>query len=158
MQGTYEFMSDGILTAAEYHDDYLQSPVDDLFSFYYTMQWAAVFHNQEFSTKDVPSKLEVSREKLSGTQDNRLLVTSNITALSPLEPDEYGTYLVNCQPMLRAWYSELQVLFFDWKKCRRELQRRETNAEIYKSLFLTFAVRGVATLAELVHKYTKDMD
>ena len=37
-------MSDDILTAAEDGLDYLQSPLDDLFSFYYTLQWAAVFH------------------------------------------------------------------------------------------------------------------
>ena len=43
-QGTHEFMSDDILTAAEDGLDYLQSPLDDLFSFYYTLQWAAVFH------------------------------------------------------------------------------------------------------------------
>ena len=151
-------MSDDILTAVECHDDYLQSPVDYLFSFYYTMQWAAVFHNQELSTKEVPSKLKLLRDKLSGTQDSRSFVTSKIIALPPLEPDKYGSYLVNCQPMLRAWYSELQVLLADWNKCRLELRRRETNAEIYISIFLTFAVRGVATLAELVHKYTKDMD
>jgi len=55
--GTYEFMSDDILTASDDNHEYLQSPVDDLFSFYYTMQWAAVFHNQEFATKGIPNGL-----------------------------------------------------------------------------------------------------
>ena len=153
-------MSDDLLIAVEYRRDYLQSPVDDLYSFYHTLQWAAVFHNQEFAAKDIPipSYLEELREKLMGNQDNRLFTTSTITALSPLEPCEYGSVLVNCQPILRAWNAELQVLLADWKKCQRELKGQDTKAEIYIPLFLTFAVRGVATLAELVHKYTKDMD
>ena len=156
MQGTYEFMSDGILAAAECHDDYLQSPVDDLFSFYYTMQWAAAFHNQELSTKEAPSKLKMLRGKLSGNQDSRSYVTSKIIASPPLNPRDYGSYLVSCQPILRAWNSELQDLLTDWNKCQLELEGRKKNAEIYKSIFLTFAVRGVATLAELVHKYNMD--
>ena len=102
--------------------------------------------------------LKMSRENLLGGKNDRSFTTSKITALLPLEPDEYGSYLVNCQPMLRAWNLELQVLLADWNKCQLELEGRETNAEIYISMFLIFAVRGVATLAELVHKYTKDMD
>jgi hypothetical protein len=31
-----------VLTAADCGRDYLQAPVDDLYSFNYTMQWAAV--------------------------------------------------------------------------------------------------------------------
>jgi hypothetical protein len=38
-----------------------------------------------------------------------------------------------------------------------KLQEQKTKAEIYTYLYSTFAVRGVATLAEFVHKYTKDM-
>ena len=52
-------MSDDVLTAAEYRSDYLQSPVDDLFSFYYTMQWAAVFHDQEFAAEVIPFDLKI---------------------------------------------------------------------------------------------------
>ena len=37
MQGTYEFMSDELLEAMELGGDYLQYPVDDLLSFYFTM-------------------------------------------------------------------------------------------------------------------------
>ena len=42
-------MSDQLLQAMELDVDYLQSPVDDLFSFYFTMQWAAAFNNKKFS-------------------------------------------------------------------------------------------------------------
>ena len=122
------------------------------------MQWAAIFHNQEFAAKDIPFELKLLREKLLGDQDNRLHVTTKITALLPLRPREYGSVLANCQPLLRAWDLELQVLLTDWSNCQYELEGQDIKAETYIPLFLTFAVRGVAVLAELVHKYTKDMD
>ena len=158
MQGTYEFMSDGLLDAARYCCDYLQSPVDDLYSFYHTLQWAAVFHNQEFADKDifVPPYLKGLRENLLG--DYRSSTTLKIIDHSTLRPRDYGSVVANCQPLLRAWNLELQNLRADWKDCQYALEEQKTKAEIYIPLFLTFAVRGVAVLAELVHKYTKDMD
>jgi hypothetical protein len=158
-------MSDDMLTAAEHRRDYLQSPVDDLYSFYYTLQWAAVFHDGEFDGKDIPFELKLSREKLLGTQDNRLFTTTRITAPSSLTPLAYGSVVTQCQPVLRAWYLELQGLNEDWIKCQSKLRGREsklrgqeTKAEIYISLFSTFALRGVAALAEIVHKHIKNMD
>ena len=151
-------MSDDILTAAEYGRDYLQSPVDDLYSFYYTMQWAAVFHDQEFAAEDIPFELKILREKLLGTQMDRSFATSKITAPLSRTPLEYGSVLSTCQPVLRAWYLELQNLEVDWNTCQSKLRGQKTKAEIYISLFSTFALKGVAALAELVHKHTKDMD
>ena len=158
MQGTYAFMSDGLLIAATYSRDYLQSPVDDLYSFYHTLQWAAIFHNQEFVAKKVPFELQLLRKSLLGDQNSRSFATSKITALLPLTPLKYGSVLAICQPVLRAWDLELQRLEIDWTNCQLALERQKTVAEIYVSLFTTFAVRGVAALAELVHIYTKDMD
>ena len=122
------------------------------------MQWAAVFHDREFADKDIPYGLQKLREKLLGTQMDRSFVTTEITDPLLLRPREYGQVIAKCQPLLRAWYSELQVLRADWKSCQLELEEQETRADIYIPLFSAFALRGVATLAELVYKYTKDMD
>ena len=151
-------MSDGLLKAAKHCREYLQSPVDDLYSFYHTLQWAAVFHNQEFDDKNipVPPYLKGLRENLLG--NSRSSTTREITALLPLRPHKYGSVLANCQPMLRAWDLELQRLQVDWMDCELELEGQETKSEIYIALFTTFAVRGVAALAELVHIYTKNID
>ena len=74
-------MSDDILTASQYSLDYLQSPVDDLFSFYYTMQWAAVFHDQEFAARDIPFHLKILRETF---WDLEMIDFSPPTKLLPL--------------------------------------------------------------------------
>ena len=151
-------MAHNILVAAEINDDYLRSPVDDLYSFYYTMQWAAFFHDQEFTAKDVPERLKYSRDDLLGTYKDRLYCTAQVTSPSSLRPREYGSVVATCQPVLRAWYLELQRLSADWEDLQFQLEGQETNAEIYIPLFSTLALRGVTVLAELVHKYTKDMD
>jgi hypothetical protein len=116
-----------MLIAGEYGDDYLQSPVDDLYSFYHTMQWAAVFHDQGFAAKDVPIKLKRLRQNFLGDQKDRSFATNEITAPSSLTASEYGSVLTNCQPLLRAWYLELQSLKEDWKKCQSKLQGQETK-------------------------------
>ena len=95
MQGTYEFMSDDMLDAADLGVGYLQSPVDDLFSHYYTMQWAAAFHA---TAGDIPLHLTKLREDLSGIQ--RSNATKRIVLFSPRKND-YGQFLVDCQPFLR---------------------------------------------------------
>ena len=152
-------MSDGVLTAAQHSLDYVQTPIDDLYSFYYTMQWAAVFHDQEFAAKDIPIELKLLRDSLLGTQNDRFFTTNRITDMDPpLQSHEYGSFLAKCQPLLRAWYFELQGIRADWRGCQAELKGQETKAEIYIPLFLTFAGRGVAKLAELVHVCTENMD
>ena len=153
-------MSDGILVAAEIKDDYLRSPVDDLCSFYYTMQWAAFFHDQEFTAKDVPKKLEYLRNNLFGKYTSRCFATTQITDRSSLSPLDYGSFLTQCQPVLRAWYLELWGIKGDWEECQSKLcgQDIEATGKVYMSLFSTFALRGVATLAEIVYKHTRDME
>ena len=151
-------MSDDILIAAEYCRDYLQSPVDDLYSFYYSMQWAAAFHDQELGAKDIPFELKTFRDDLLGDRKDRLFATFQITGPSSLSPLEYGSVLTQCHPVLRAWYWKLQGIRDDWKKNQSKVQEQEKNTEIYIPLFSAFALRGVATLAELVYEYTKEMD
>ena len=160
MQGTYEFMSDGLLRATELDLSYLQSPVDDLFSLYYTIQWAAIFHNRGFATdKDIPILLRALREDISGDQRARALATNQIVNSRELDVEEYGLFVVNCHPFLRDWYSSLRALLDEWKKCQSELKKSKVKhaGSFYTSLFSTFAVQGVAQLAALVYKHTQSM-
>ena len=155
MQGTFEFMSDDLLRATELDVSYLQCPVDDLYSLYYTMQWAAVFHNREFTTgKDVPSYLRVLREDISGDQRARTATTHTITYAKALGVDKYGQFLADCHPFLRAWYLSLQDLLHNWTQIQSKLEKSgmKESGRVYPYLFLVLAVEGVAQLAELVDK------
>ena len=72
-------------------DDYLQSPVDDLFSFYFTMQWAAAFNNQKVpNVGAIPPGLNWIRQKLSGSWKDRLVATQTIIKPAELGEDQYG--------------------------------------------------------------------
>lgn len=79
-----KFMSDGILTVGEYDRDYFQSPVDDFFSYYYTMQRASFFHDQEFAANGIPFVLKILREDFLGTQTDRCFAASNIATTSSI--------------------------------------------------------------------------
>jgi hypothetical protein len=50
-------MSDGLLDAIRLDEQYLQSPIDDLWSFYYVVQWAAVFNDVQFASSMPPAML-----------------------------------------------------------------------------------------------------
>ena len=157
MQGTYEFMSDHLLEAMELGVDYLQSPVDDLFSFYFTMQWAAAFNKNEFTAKAIPLHLDYLRQGLSGNKDSRSSATIKIIYHAELEEDRYGQFLVSCQPFLQSWYPSLQVLNAEFRKCHSQLRKSklESESDAYTALFSIFALKGVTQLAELVHSYMK---
>ena len=122
------------------------------------MQWAAVYHDHEFAAKDILFELKLLRKKLLGTQDNKSFATTEITTPSSLSPLDYGSLLTQCQPVLRAWHLELRGIKDDWKKCQSKLRGRNIETMVYISLFSTFALRGVSTLAEVVYKYTTDID
>ena len=160
MQGTYEFMSDGLLEATERGVSYLQSPVDDLFSFYFTMQWAAAFNIEKFpKTQAIPSDLDYLRQGLSGNKDNRSSATNKITHPAELEEDRYGQFLVSCKSFLRSWHSSLLALEADFRKCHSQLRKSklESESDAYAALFSVFAVKGVAQLADLVHTHIRKM-
>ena len=151
-------MSDGLLQATERNRDYLQSPVDDFFSLYYAIQWAAVFHNAEFATgKDIPDLLRAVREDISG--DQRVRSTNSIVDSPLLDEDDYAQFLAKCHPFLRDWYLSLRALLYEWKKCQSYLKKSkvQNTSSFYISLFSTFAVQNVAQLAALVSKRTQSM-
>ena len=151
MQGTYEFMSDQLLRAMG-----RGSPVDDLFSFYFTMQWAAAFNNQEFTVKAIPLDLDWVRKDLSR---RRILATHEIIHSAKLKGDRYGHFLVSCQPFLRSWHSSLLDLEAEFQECHSQLQesKLESEGDAYTALFSVFAVKGVAQLAELVRIHIQNM-
>ena len=158
MQGTYEFMSDGLLRAMERGAGYLQSPVDDLFSFYFTMQWAAAFNNEKFPKAEaIPFDLGCLRQSLSGNKEERSWATHEIIDPAELEEDRYGQFLVSCQLFLQSWYPSLQVLNAEFRKCHSQLQNSKlaSESDAYTALFSIFALKGVTQLAELVHSHMK---
>jgi hypothetical protein len=149
-------MSKGLLKAATLHRPYLQSPVNDLWSFYYVAQWAAVFNKTKFSgTTNVPATLTDLRLLIAGSSSDRALGTREVTDPG-LDRAEYGHFLADCSCVLREWEWTLRQLAADWKVAKvDELMR----GIIYKAChphFRSFTNRGVLELLQLVQKYFPD--
>jgi hypothetical protein len=145
-------MSDGLLDAIRLDECYLQTPIDDLWSFYYVVQWAAVFNNVQYSTSTPPVRLLDLRHDISGSQKERGFGTRTITG-SALSENEYGRFLTDCCPILCEWDSRLRQLTNDWKKVEIGDSTSGDMFEVYYPCFRDFTMRGVLELLELVQQH-----
>ncbi|KAJ7065029.1 hypothetical protein C8F01DRAFT_1250027 [Mycena amicta] len=145
--GAFGFMSDNLRkTLLKPSMQFLHSPVDDLQSFYYVAQWAATFRPVDGDRPD----LEQLREELAGT--GRAAATKTIQVLVPLRSDQetYGDFLPRCGGFLDAWDLKLTRLQKDYKVAFEPIREQENpNLNHLRSLFFTFAYRGVADYMEL---------
>ncbi|KAJ3979145.1 hypothetical protein F5890DRAFT_1386217, partial [Lentinula detonsa] len=112
--GTSEFMSSMLLNPL--NKNYVHSPVDDYYSFYFLTQWACAF--RDLSPEDKPKEpqhVQQLRSELAGGLDSRDAATSTtITTNVNLQAEAYGAFLVQAQPLLRKWYGSLQTLDNEW--------------------------------------------
>jgi hypothetical protein len=150
-QGTDEYMSPELLDAAILDKPYLQSPVDDLVSFYYVAQWAAANNTRDFpDSAAVPDELELLRKRLGSSPAEREFGTSTITTRI-IRPNLYGSFLVDCQPILQQWHEKLQKLVNDLAAAMESVAPDVADQyKTYHPLFCEFTDRGVLELLELV--------
>ena len=109
LQGTVHFMSANLREALNSGRKYLQSPIDDLESFYHVFVWA-ILHNvggQSFLT--IAEKRR--RDKLSGTSGDRELAQKQLRK-------QRNTTLMrsDVQRLMNAWYSTQDALEEKWSK------------------------------------------
>lgn len=154
-QGTDEFMSDDMLEAAKLDMPYLQSPVDDLWSFYYVAQWAAVFNNTNFpGDTPVPIKLAELRRLIAGSQADRALGTRKVTRPA-LDQIEYGQFLADSYCILREWEFKLNQLTADWSTTKFDHLTADLYDKCYPC-FRNFTDRGVLELIQLAQQHFPD--
>ncbi|KAJ3915809.1 hypothetical protein F5877DRAFT_81494 [Lentinula edodes] len=152
--GTPEFMSYGLRKSLRSPKTYVRSAVDDLSSFYYVGQWAAVFNPSHRS-----DMLKDLRSCIAGPSTWRESATFRITSrLSPkLSSDrrDYGLFLQCCQPMLAEWQNSIISLTHQFLQVTEELTAHsdgKTDPDTHRSLFLSFAYHGVADFAQILER------
>jgi len=152
MQGTYEFMSDDLRMALWTMDPYLHSPVDDLFSFGYTVQWAAAFNDGASGRKHDGTKIQRFREMIA--DDRR---GDAVMLLGRLAPSlaEHGPFFVQSLVLLVPWWTKLSALARDWSFAMEHTDalKGKDKEERLRLNFLTFGYRGVGEYFELVHEH-----
>ena len=161
-QGTYQFMSARLREPLPSVDvEHLQSPVDDLWSFYYVAQWAAAFNCNQFPRKeDIPSALMTLRNDLNGCVKARGYATGCILHPDSLDltENDCGEFLSNSRSMIIDWRKKLIALENDYAKkfAKPDKKKLEENPyEVYHPLFQEFTDRGVFEYLELVKKFPK---
>ncbi|KAJ7220514.1 hypothetical protein GGX14DRAFT_354587 [Mycena pura] len=149
VSGTAEFMSMRLLDSVGRDRPYLQSPVDDIQSFYYVAQWAAAFNQDGDKFEDV----EKIRSGLSGDVDAREAASARIRTLAASDANYVGTFLVRCRPLLHAWNSRLTDLSIDFADARDKSGKESW----LKIVFQTFAYRGVADFLEVFQGHKESL-
>ncbi|KAH7868640.1 uncharacterized protein C8R40DRAFT_1177593 [Lentinula edodes] len=151
--GTPEFMSDRLRRSLRLPRAYVQSTVDDLASFYYVGQWAAVFNPSHQS-----NLLEELRNDIAGSVTSRESASSRTTNLNPKlfsDRQDYGSFLLCCIPTLAAWKNSITSLDDWFQEAMQELIARsdgKIDPDTHRSLFLSFAYHGVADFAQILER------
>ena len=151
-QGTPEFMSTQLWTAIERGETYVQSPVDDLQSFWWATLWAAVYNPL---CPPTDRTLEDWRGWLGS--DDRATVRDAVTRSSTLEDMEVGL-VKGILPLLRKWDGSLDELWVDFMDA---VELGDSNSEALEGgdaveaerkrlLFYRFAYRGVTEFVTLL--------
>jgi hypothetical protein len=152
-------MSSGLLRSVRLSEPYLHSPVDDLESFYYTTQWAAV-HNEDPSTgRNNTDGLETLRAALSGSADNRFQATLWVHRIRPNNQEDvrkFGAFLPRLQPVLKEWYPSVLMLIKSWRTVK-DVFDGTSASRYYIRHALVFAYQGVADYLKIVHKHRESL-
>lgn len=160
-QDYYEFMSSGLLRSIRLSEPYLHSPVDDLESFYYTMQQAAVQNDGHSTGKHQTDDLEVLRSRLSGSVDNRFQATLLIHRIrldNKEDVRKFGVFLAKLQPVLKEWYPLILALIKSWRTVKDGADGTDDVSRYCIRHALLFAYRGVADYLKIVHKHRESLN
>jgi len=150
---SYDFMSSGLLRSIRLSEQYLHSPVDDLESFYYTMQWIAAHHG-EGPDIEVGKLKSIILEGLSGSADDRFqasLAVHKIRQRDKGDLQEFGEFLVKIQPVLKEWYPMILGLVKSWKTVKDGVDGDDVSGYYIRNA-LVFAYRGVADFLGVVKR------
>ena len=159
MQGTYEFMSLGLLGTLQVKRSYLHSPVDDLQSFYFTAQWAVAFNDGASGGIHDGAEIKWFREMIVG--ENRSRATFSVQNV--LRPDtadiaEYGPFFVHSLAVLSPWLAKLGAMVRDWNHVMIRAKGLGEGMEKYLAQnFLISGYRGVGEYFELVHEHRESL-
>ncbi|KAJ7179531.1 hypothetical protein C8R46DRAFT_1074014 [Mycena filopes] len=130
---------------------YIQSPVDDIQSFFWTAVWAVLFNvrNQERSPEEIKWQRSLEDAELSKK-------TNFVDWLGEtFKFKDYSPVSVQLLPLLREWWELQKSLSKDWSKARSSIEdlSDDLQRQCYLHSFHLFALRGVKEYLALAEKY-----
>ncbi|KAG7094144.1 hypothetical protein E1B28_007756 [Marasmius oreades] len=144
LSGTEEFMSINLLTATLRGSDYLQSPVDDMHSFFWVALWAVMFNSLNESSRS-EDELWARGRWVERASDKAHMLPQLKTSLRAGKLSPIAGQLT---PFLGQWFSRIEALQEDWDTTRgTDFQDRK---EWFTTHFHLFAYRGIRESLELI--------
>ncbi|THU87483.1 hypothetical protein K435DRAFT_341841 [Dendrothele bispora CBS 962.96] len=144
VSGVPAFMSTPLRKAMEIGLPYLQSPLDDMHSFFWTALWCAL-GNEEMSEKE-----DEWETRLEGSIDERDRTMHEILHQETFE-EEHCSLLRGMSPLLRDWERNLLTLNGDWEVAWKSVKDRKVEEKLL--VFHCFAFRGILEVVKLVAKH-----
>ncbi|CAA7263342.1 unnamed protein product [Cyclocybe aegerita] len=150
--GNPEFVSSKLAQSIERNSDYLQSPVDDLFSVYWVALWA-ILNNIPTSRRSDDELWW--RKKIAEGRRFRDDASVDICRLSPREWKSQSPIVQQWSPVLDSWFQSLDRLDKDWRRAADPPDdvKVENSRDFYLPLFHYFALRGVADFLEVIKSH-----
>ena len=148
VQGTPEFMSRELRQAMDRGLAYKQGAIDDLWSFWYTCQWA-ILNSQAlagYKSADIPWW----RNNIAGDVNARDAVYLDLQQIEP--QSGYPDFLETMIPLLDEWYGSLRSLAREYQRTSKNLQDDQKLLVLFR-----FALNGVSTYAELLAKHRESL-
>jgi len=152
-------MSDSLVRTLKSHRPYLHSPIDDLYSFYYTTQWAVAFNDGASEGKQDGSEIREFRTMVAGKERAEAVMIALTKRPSLTTREEYGLFFAQSLALLNPWWVRLAALNSEWDDVTRQAKAlKGEDKEKYLGLnFLIFGYRGVGEYFELVHEHRKSL-
>ncbi|KAJ7889100.1 hypothetical protein B0H14DRAFT_3855828 [Mycena olivaceomarginata] len=116
LSGTVEFMSVRLREAFSASEPYLQSPLDDLWAFFYTAVWATLFHTRRPSTEVLPMSSQEITWRLhlrSRSADEREGTIKRIVQVKDFQK-QFPPMLRAMAPVFKDWLSALDQMEDAW--------------------------------------------
>ncbi|KAJ7666541.1 hypothetical protein B0H17DRAFT_1336278 [Mycena rosella] len=150
--GTDQFMSMALQNANNNDTPYIQSPLDDIESFFWLALWAVLFdiHNKDRSSTEIRWR--------------RRLHTGDYLAKSGLlnememglEDNEHSVIFRELFPLLEEWWPAQLALRKEWRAVTRQVPPSPSErAPFYLHHFHLYAMRGVRDVLALVERHQK---
>ena len=160
MQGTVYFMSTNIRDALTDKKTYLQSPLDDLESFFHVFVWA-ILHNEASQTSLSPSE-KGYRDKLSGPVDSRIAVQRRLverkspSAIVSQLKGVIDMWLDSQTKLLKKWIGI--ELIYDYLVEKESIgQGGITEQAFWKWAWILIAFEGVQQILDIIYKHKEEL-
>ncbi|KAJ7690295.1 hypothetical protein B0H16DRAFT_1857212 [Mycena metata] len=154
--GTPEFMSLKLQRAMNKNTAYIQSPADDVQSFFWVMLWAVLFNNMDQKRSQDELDWRAEMEGADVRAKSGFVTVLNSEEFDPeFSSVEYSAVGAQLFPLLQVWWGKQMKLEADWGNVLREAKRisPESQARFNLHHYHLFALRGVKEFLEIVDKY-----